>query len=240
MVSSSFDIVKPHIEECLKMGNEKLDDAKLLRNAKRYPGAITSYISAYEEIGQALFLVDKLSINEKIAENDLNNYIKPASHPDKILAHWITRRDNFNKVTNTDFEKMKQSKLGKLFSITDTREDAVNKIEERISIFSKLHKLRQTFDYSRDLDGHITNRGYDKPTLESLCHLLECECYASYYVVKLLLEFSTVTSFNDVDEVLSKIASLPTIKKLKKLYQNYNTQTSLNIRNKGLQFIKSF
>lgn len=238
MVLSSSDIVKFHIEEYLKTGNEKLDNAKLLRKAKKYSGAITSYIDAYEEIGQAVFLADKLSNSEEISEEDWNKYIKPASHPNKILAHWITRKVNFNKATDADFEKMQKSKIGKSFFIPDTRQDALKKIEERISIFSKLHKLRQKFDYSHDLDGQIANHEYDKQVLESLCHLLECECYASYCVVRFMLEVSVITPLDDVDELLSKIASLPTAKKLKKLNQDYGTPSNMDLRNEGIAIHK--
>lgn len=238
---SSFDKARPHIEEYLRVGKEKLETAIILKKSKKYPNAITEYIGAYEEIGQALFLTDKISHNEEITENDLKKYIKPASHAKKILAHYITRKEQMAKNSDEAFEKIKKSEIGELFRNPYTREKTIDETNKRISIYSKLNKLRQTFDYSHDLSGQITTHDYAEDDLDSLCYLLESECLTSYYQVKLNLEGRSIRSPNYTDEtVLSKIASLPSIKELTELNKKSNTKNNQRLKRKGLRFINSF
>jgi len=241
MKESSFDKAKPHIEKYLSVGKAKLETAVLIKKSKKYSNAIPEYVGAYEEIGQALFIMDKISHNEEIAENDLKKYIKPASHTKKILTHYITRKEQLEKNSNKNFEKVKKSKIGELFSNPLDRKTIVEKTKKRISIYNKLNNLRQTFDYSHDLNGQITTHNYDKEDLNALCFLLESECQVSYYETKLGLEGHSIRTPDDTDETyLAKIASLPAIRKLKELYEKYNSKQNQNLRNKGLAFINSF
>ena len=242
MITFSFDIAKPHIEACLKLGYEKLELAKLLKKEKKYPGAIVAYVEAYEEIGQALFLTEKINDSKEINENDWNELTKPGTHQKKILIHYIARKDQLEKNTNEEYEKVQKSKIGKIFVTDGTREDNIKAIEKRISIYNKLHKLRQTFNYSHDLQGRIMSHDtYDKKDLESLCYVLESECFTSYYVVKLGLEFQAITLPNDTEDTsISKIVSLPSVKKLKELFQKSLTSSNYVLFDRGLKFINSF
>ncbi len=238
--SSNLDVIKQHVEACLNVAFEKLDVATLLRNAKKYPSAITSYIESYEEIGQALFLTDKISGNEEISENDLNRHIIPASHTKKILTHWVTRREQLIKNLNMDFEKLQKSEIGELFRVTGTKKDVLEKIKGRIIIFSNLHKLRQAFDYSHEMNGQIVNCNYGEKSLESLCQLLEFECLTSYYVVQQWLEYNATAPPDNVDDQIKKITTLPATMKLKKLAEIYATDTNKKLINQGLKFVGSF
>jgi hypothetical protein len=241
LITFSFDLAKSHVEAYLRVGNEKLELAMWLRKNKKYPMAITSYIESYEELGQALFLSDKISSSEEITENDWNKYIKPAPHSKKILAHHIIRKNQLNKSTSEEFKKIQQPEIGKNFPEISTREDTIEAIEELIAIYSKLHKIRQIFDYSHNLNGQIMKHDYDEKDLESLCHLLESECHISYYLVKMGLEYHGIELSTDPEEIaMSKIMSLPSTKKLIEISSRFNTVSGKELAQRGLDFIESF
>lgn len=239
--TSIFDNAKPHVEAYLKAGYDNLDTANMLKKLKKYTRAIPEYVSAYEEIGSAHYIINKISDNEEITEEDLQKHINPGSHLQKILSHYITRRDQMSNHTSGDFEKIKKSEVGKQFPINYSRENTIKKINERISIYSKLHKLRQTFDYSHDRNGQIMNHDYNEEKLKALCYLLESECLTSYYEVKLGLEMRIAKVLNNnVEMELAKITTLQSSKKLKELSQEYNMKDNKIMRLEGLEFIKSF
>ena len=89
--------------------------ANLLVESKKYSGAITDYIGAYEEIGQSLFLLEEISNNKEISEESLKDLFKPGTHDQKILNSYIARRNHLKKHSNEDFEKVKNSKIGQYF-----------------------------------------------------------------------------------------------------------------------------
>ena len=216
MNAKIFEIAKPHIESGLKKGNEKLDIANLLTKSKKYAGAITDYVGAYEEIGQALFLFETISNNEEITENHLKDYVKPGTHDQKILNSYITRRDRIKKHPVEDFEKIKNSKIGQDFHNPYTQEETLQKINKRIAIYSKLHKLRQTFDYSHNQEGQIIKSNYSDDELESVCYLLKSECLISYCETKLGLEGQYLKDQGYDDEtILSKIPLLSSYRKFR-------------------------
>ena len=239
MNTSLFDNTKIHIEASMKVGYEKLDAAIMLVQSKKFSSAVPEFVGAYEEIGYALFLSDGIN-NSTLTVDTLEDFIKPGTHSQKILSHYISRKDKMVKNPNDDFEKVKNSEIGKQFAITSSREDIIRKINERIAIFSKLHSMRQIFDYSHNRDGTISNKEHDDVELDDLCFLLESECWTSYYVVKMAFESHTLRSPSDTDDdFLSKITVLPSVKKLMNLYKEYNTPNNQNRRHRGLEFIKN-
>lgn len=241
MITKKFEIAKPHIESSLAKGNEKLDIANLLYKSKKYAGAIIDYVGAYEELGQALFIVETISNDEKISEEYLKDFFKPGSHNQKILSSHITRRELLKKHPIDDFEKIKNSEIGEDFRNPYTLDETIKKINERIKIYSKLHKLRQTFDYSHDKEGQIMNNNYSEDELDSLCYLLKSECLTSYYETKLALEAQHLKSHGYTDEIIfSKITSLPSYKKFQELSQDVNLKINRKRRVKGLKFIEAF
>ena len=241
MITKNFEITKPHIEASSKKGNEKLDIANLLYKSKKYAGAITDYVGAYEELGQALFIIGTISNDEKISEEYLKDFFKPGSHNQKILSSHITRRDLLKKHPIDDFEKIKNSKIGEDFRNPYALDETIKKINERIKIYSKLHKLRQTFDYSHDKEGRINKNNYSEEELDSLCYLLKVECLTSYYETELALEVQYLKSHGYTDEIiLSKIPSLPSYKKFQELSHDVNTKINRKRKDKGLKFIESF
>jgi len=236
-----FEIAKPHIEASLKKGNYKLDIANLLTKSKKYAGAIENYVGVYEEIGQALFLYETISNNEKITEDYLKEYFKLGPHDQKILDSYITRRDQIKKYPVEDFEKIKKSKIGQDFHNPYTRDETLKKINERIAIYSKLHNLRQTFDYSHYKDGQITKDDYSDDELEPVCYLLKSECLISYFETKLGLEGQHLKGKGYDDEtIFSKITLLQSYIKFKELSKDINSKNNQLRRIKGLKFIQSF
>ncbi len=236
-----FELAKPHIESGLAKGNEKLDIANLLTKSKKYGGAIKEYVGAYEEIGQSLFLMDTVSNNEKISEQELEKYFKPGTHDQKILSSYITRRDGLKKHSDKDFEKIKNSKIGKDFHNPYSRKGTINETNKRITIYSKVHKLRQVFDYSHNRDGQIVKSNYSDDELETVCYLLKCECLISYYETRLDLEGQNlkVQGYDD-DTLLSKVPSLQSYQNFKELSKDINSKNNQLRRIKGLKFIESF
>ena len=239
MIVFDFNIVKHDVEACLNTGNEKLTDGIMFRKVKRFPSGISSYIRAFEEIGFALFLADKAFGVEQINESNWKELVKPANHNQKILANYVVIKDQFTKNTDDDFKKMQKSAIGTSFKVNLSRNEVMEQVNARLAIYSKLDKMRKKFDHSHDLTGQITDREYDEEDLEAVCHLLEAECYSSYYRTKLGLESYSIILTNDSEDVkLLKIASLPSAKKLKELSQEYNNSGS-KFRQRGLKFLTS-
>lgn len=234
-----FNVIKHDIEACLNTGNEKLIDGIIFRKAKRFPSGIPSYIRAFEEIGFALFLADKAFGTEQINENTWKELVKPANHDQKILANYVVIKDQLIKNMDGGFKKIQDSAIGNSFKVNLTRTQAIEQVNARLAIYSKLDALRKKFDHSHELTGQITNREYNEKDLEAVCHLLEAECYISYYRTKLGLESYQINLTNDSDDVkLSKIISLPSTKKLKELSQEFGN-SGLELRQRGLKFLKT-
>jgi len=240
LTSRLFEIAKPHIESSLAKGYEKVEIANLLADFKKYPGAITDYVGAYEEIGQSLFLIETISKNKEISDESLEELFKPGNHNQKILNAYIARRDRIEKEPG-NFEKVKKSQVGQDFHNPYNSEGTVKKTNERIALLSKLHKLRQSFDYSHSRDGQINNPIYTDDVLDSFCYYLKAECLSSYYECKLNLEGENYKSKNHIDDLpLSETPSLPSYQKFKELSNELKLKNNMLRREQGLKFLKSF
>lgn len=240
MVTQLFEIAKPHIESSLTKGYEKVEIANLLADFKKYSGAITDYVGAYEEIGQALFLIETVSKNKEITIDSLEQYFKPGNHNQKILNAYIARRDRIENDPD-NFEKVKKSQVGQDFHNPYSSDETVKKTNERISLLSKLHKLRQTFDYSHSRDGQINDDVYTDDILDSFCYYLKAECLSSYYECKLNLEGEDYKSKNHIEDLpLSETPLLPSYQKFKELSKELKLKNNMSRREKGLKFLKSF
>jgi hypothetical protein len=171
----------------------------------------------------------------------LEEYFKPGTHNQKILSSYLARRDGLKKHPDKDFDKVKNSRIGKDFPNPFSKAETIKKTNKRIAIYSKLNKLRQAFDYSHYREGQIVNSNYSDNELEPVCYLLKSECLNSYYSTLLLLEGQNLKDQGyDDDILLSKIPLLPSYQKLKELSKYVGSKNNQLRGIKGLKFIESF
>lgn len=242
-MSVNLEVVYEHIRACLKIGNRKLESAIALKKSRQFEDAISLYVKAYEELGQASFFRESYSKNPAITEEEWGKLIKPGSHTTKILAFYIASKDALKKMTDTEFNAVSKSQLGKSFIHTGTRDMDLQDVEMKIKIFSKLDRIRQRFDHSHELDGTIVK--YTTRDLESFCEFLEFECLKAYYTTMLGLdgmEAGFPITFPDemIDEIANRTASLPSMHKIKELDRIGNTIRMRKYRTRGLLFMNSF
>src|SRR5690348_4153625 len=161
----NIETVYEHIEVCLKVGDRKLQTGKLLKDKKRYDDAVPSYVKAYEEFGQAGFFKESFSKNREISETDWKVLVRPGSHTAKITSFYIGVKNSLQKMSETEFNNISKSDLGQGFVYTGNKDELLKDVEIKIKIFSKLDKIRQSFDHSHDLSGSIIK--YSERDLES-------------------------------------------------------------------------
>lgn len=237
------EVVHEHIKACLKIGSRKLESAKLLKEGKRFEDAISPYVKAYEELGQAAFFKESYSKNPEITENEWKILVKPGSHTSKIIAFYIGVKNSLQNMSEEAFNTISKSYVGQSFLYTGNKDILLNDVKMKIKIFDKLDKLRQRFDHSHNLDGTIVK--YNERDLESFCELLEFECLKSYYSALLWLDYNKSelprnSPDEAIEEMANKISYLPSMSKLKELDRIGTSVRMRKHRTRGLLFIDSF
>lgn len=239
--------LKKGIEYCSDNGKRLNDDANFLQKNKKFSSAIPLYIIAYEEIGKAVFLEDKLYKNEEVSNKEYAEFFSRASHLKKIKVEYQLKKETIEQMSDREFEESKRHILSKkeLVWWKTSKKVALLVVEDALLLLTKFNELKKKFlyvDYMNDNWLTEYNR-FSKRMLGDLCTFLYTVINESYVRLRFIMDMESIGFHqrgpepNSEDE--RKMLQNPNLIYMEQIAKMYETSKWLKTRANAVRVIKS-